>query len=127
MGFTEKRQSRQSAGSDFYENPKWEQKRISILRRDKYQCQISKRYGLMREATIVHHIFPLDEFPEYGFEDWNLISLSLVQHNKMHDRMTNRLTEEGAELLRRTARRNNIQVPEKYLQRQRHGRHKRME
>lgn len=99
---------------DFYKSPKWEHKRNSILRRDGYACQLSKRYGQNRPAEIVHHVFPRDEFPEYSFEDWNLISLTRAKHNALHDRETNELTEEGAELLRRVARRQGIQIPEKY-------------
>lgn len=99
---------------DFYKSPRWEQKRISVLRRDGYMCQLSKRYGQQKQAEIVHHIFPRDEFPEYAFDDWNLISLTREKHNALHDRDTDELTEAGAELLRRTARRQGIEVPEKY-------------
>ena len=99
---------------DFYKLPKWEHKRNSILRRDGYMCQLSKRYGQLKQAEVVHHIFPLDEFPEYAFDDWNLISLTRTKHNELHDRETDELTEAGADLLRRTARRQGITVPEKY-------------
>lgn len=100
---------------NFYDTPKWEHKRQLILRRDNYMCQLSKRFGLFREAAVVHHIFPLEEFPQYAFEDWNLISLTRFEHNRLHDRDTDELTEAGRELLIRTARRNNIEIPEKYL------------
>lgn len=99
---------------DFYKDKHWEAKRNFILRRDGYQDQIKKRYGKIRPAKLVHHIFPLGEFPEYAMEDWNLISVSLSTHNELHNRDTDELTEKGAELLRRTARRNNIPIPEKY-------------
>lgn len=99
---------------DFYESQKWKDKRARILRRDAYQCQVSKRYGRLVPAELVHHIFPLDEFPEFAFADWNLISVSQRIHNKLHDRQSNELTEEGRLLLERTARKNNIEVPEKY-------------
>jgi len=88
--------------------------RESVLRRDKYMCQISKRYGKLRQADIVHHCFPRDEFPEYEFEPWNLISICKAAHNKLHNRETNELTEEGRLLLVRAARKNGIEVPEKY-------------
>ena len=77
-------------------------------------CQLSKRYGLFKQAEIVHHIFPLDEFPEYALCDWNLISLTRKEHNKLHDRDTDELTEAGRMLLVRAAIRNNIETPEKY-------------
>lgn len=99
---------------NFYECKQWEEKRQSILRRDKYMCQISKRYGLFREAELVHHIFPINEYPEYALSDWNLISITRTEHNKLHDRDTDELTEAGRELLIRTARKYNISIPEKY-------------
>lgn len=99
---------------DFYKDPKWIDKRKRILRRDGYTCQLSKRYGKLVQAEVVHHIFPRSEYPEYTFEDWNLISLTRARHDRLHDRNTDGLTEEGAELLRRTARRQGIPVPEKY-------------
>ena len=100
---------------DIYNTTKWEAKRQSILRRDAYQDQIKKRYGKLIQANIVHHVFPVNEFPEYAWQDWNLISVSLATHNELHDRNTDELTEEGIELLRRIARREGIPVPDKYM------------
>ena len=99
---------------DFYDSKKWIEKKRRIMRRDGYMCQVSKRYGKMIPAELVHHIFPLDEFPEYALCDWNLISVSWKVHNALHDRQTNGLSEEGRQLLERIARRNNIKVPEQY-------------
>lgn len=99
----------------FYKTKRWEHLRLVILQRDGYMCQISKRYGKRVEADTVHHIFPREDFPEYQWEAWNLISLAGDVHNRMHDRVTNALTEEGADLLRRTARRRGLDVPPRYL------------
>lgn len=93
---------------------KWKRKRAMILRRDGYMCQMARRTGRMEEAEVVHHIFPRAEFPEYRLSDWNLISLTKANHNKLHDRVTDELTEAGRDLLRRTARKNGIEVPDKY-------------
>ena len=82
----------------FYKSTKWKRKRQSILRRDKYQCQLSRRYGRIVQADTVHHILPREDYPQYQLCDWNLISLSTAEHNKMHDRMTNELTAEGRRL-----------------------------
>ena len=65
---------------------------------------LSKRYGKRIVGETVHHILPRDIFPEYQMEDWNLITLSIQEHNRMHDRMTGELSPEGIELLRRTVR-----------------------
>lgn len=85
-----------------YKDRKWELKREKILKRDKYQCQYSKRYGKDIDADTVHHIYPVEDYPQYAFCDWNLISLSNSMHNKMHDRVTGKLTELGEELKRKT-------------------------
>lgn len=97
-----------------YKEPKWVALRNKILRRDQYLDQYEKRYGRFKNADIVHHIFPVDEFPEYQFCEWNLISVSRATHNSFHDRLTDELTDKGRELLRYTARRNKIEVPSWY-------------
>lgn len=79
----------------FYKSSKWKRKRERILRRDGYKCQEAKRYGKYKEATIVHHIYPLEDYPELACMDWNLISLSSEYHNKMHDRDSKEITEAG--------------------------------
>lgn len=92
----------------FYQSAKWQRIRAAILRRDGYICQYFKRYGKMKEAETVHHIFPREDFPEFQWESWNLIALSNEAHNRMHDRNTNKLTALGRELLERTARRQGL-------------------
>ena len=68
----------------FYSSERWKKKREMILKRDNYRCQICKRYGRIKQATIVHHIKELDEYPELAFENSNLQSLCMGCHNKMH-------------------------------------------
>lgn len=87
----------------FYKSTKWKRKRGSILRRDEYRCQQSKRYGKTEPATTVHHIYQLEYYPELALEGWNLISLSEKQHNAMHDRITHELTALGLEWQERRA------------------------
>ena len=99
---------------NWYKNKRWKYIRGVVLRRDKYMDVYQKMYGKIREATLVHHVFPREEYPEYQYELWNLISLSIGSHNLMHDRNTNELTEIGTDTLRRIARLNNIPIPEKY-------------
>ncbi|MDH6670179.1 5-methylcytosine-specific restriction protein A [Paenibacillus sp. LBL] len=81
----------------FYRSKQWKRKRAKILRRDEYMCQQRKRYDKTEPATTVHHIYPLEYYPELALEDWNLISLSDKQHNAMHDRVTHELTALGLE------------------------------
>lgn len=86
---------------DFYHTRRWKKKQTRILRRDGYLCQESKRYGVKAEATTVHHVWPLEDYPEYAYEDWNLVSLCGEKHNQMHDRNTRQLTALGEQWRRR--------------------------
>ena len=88
----------------------WTHKREVILRRDGYIDQVAKRYGKIIEADTVHHIFPREFYPQYEWENWNLISVSKKTHNELHDRESHELTEKGKELMRRTARKRGIQL-----------------
>lgn len=105
----------------WYNSPKWRRVRLSALRRDGYQDQEAKRFGKIRPAEIVHHIFPKDEYPQYAYCLWNLISVSRATHNTFHDRDTDELTEKGRELLRRTCRKKNMPIPQKYLEPKKRG------
>lgn len=89
-------------GRNFYKATEWKHKRAYILRRDGYQCQISKRYGRIVEATTVHHIYPLEDYPQFALCDWNLISVSMEINNRLHDRGTGKLTALGITLMSRT-------------------------
>lgn len=79
----------------FYLTLKWKRKRKKILRRDEYLCQESRRFGRTESAEVVHHIYPIELYPELAFEDWNLISLSNCSHNSMHKRGSHELTAKG--------------------------------
>ena len=96
----------------FYKSKSWQKLRERILKRDRYMCQESIRFGKMVPAQTVHHIFPLEDYPEYATERWNLISLSWAEHNQMHDRITGRLTAKGLALLQRTAQAQGISLTE---------------
>ena len=102
------------AADSFYKSARWQRLRAMVLRRDGYQCQVTKRYGRRVEATTVHHVFPREEFPEYQWEPWNLISLAGDVHDEMHDRQSGALTAKGVELLKRVARREGVKVPLRY-------------
>jgi len=79
----------------FYKTRKWERKRLAILRRDKYLCRECSRYGRTTPANTVHHIYPLEERPDLALVSENLISLCPKCHERMHDKMTDRLTALG--------------------------------
>ena len=85
-----------------YGSAKWKKKRLHILRLDGYKDRIAARYGKTMEATIVHHIYPADLFPEYAWKDWNLISVSMATHNRLENRTTGELTRLGMDLMNQT-------------------------
>lgn len=89
-----------------YNSKRWKRCAAQALRRDGYKCRLSARYGKTVPAEIVHHIFPVDKYPEYAYCLWNLISLSRGAHNQLHDRETNELTEKGLALQRRLRAKN---------------------
>lgn len=78
-----------------YATKKWERKRNVVLRRDKYECRECKRYGKTTLATVVHHIYPLEYYPQYALLTDNLLSVCGKCHNSFHDRLTDALTEKG--------------------------------
>lgn len=78
-----------------YKDRRWKKTRESILNRDGYECQESKGKGITVTADTVHHIYPLEIYPELKYVDWNLISLSAKEHNKMHVRGSHELTTLG--------------------------------
>lgn len=85
-----------------YSGSKWKKKRKKILRMDRYVCRVAQMYGRREEADTVHHIYPADEYPEYAWCDWNLISVSRANHNKLENRLTGELTQLGRQLKERT-------------------------
>lgn len=78
-----------------YKSKRWKLKRLKILKRDGYMCQYFKRFGKRRDANVVHHIFPAEFYPQWQWENWNLISLSSEAHEKMHTRDTHEITADG--------------------------------
>ncbi len=86
---------------DYY-TKRWKKKREHILRLDGYKCRIAAMYGRTEEAEVVHHIYPADEYPEYAWCDWNLISVSKAAHNKLENRQTGELTQFGQMIQDRT-------------------------
>lgn len=85
----------------FYKSSKWKRKRETILRRDEYQCRQCRRYGKTTAANTVHHIYPLEQYPEFALVSQNLISLCNACHEQMHDRLSGELTQLGQEWVSR--------------------------
>ena len=83
-----------------YQSAKWKKKREKILKLDKYKDRVAAMFGRTAAANTVHHIYPAEEYPEYEWCDWNLISVSQATHNRLENRKTGELTKEGLMLQR---------------------------
>lgn len=83
-------------------NKRWQRLRSRALRRDLFRCQEAARYGRRKPAAVVHHIWPVEDYPEYAYCLWNLVSLSDEAHKAMHDRITRKLTPLGQRWKNRT-------------------------
>ena len=84
-----------------YKAKRWRALAARVMRRDGYLCQASLRYGKRVPAEVVHHIYPVEDYPELAYCPWNLIALSRAEHNVLHDRATGALTAKGRALMRR--------------------------
>ena len=91
-----------------YDTKRWKHLREVILRRDGYMDQMELRIGKRVNAETVHHIFPVDMYPQYKWCSWNLISLTNENHELMHNRVTGGLSNAGQRLLRETAEKRGI-------------------
>lgn len=94
----------------FYNSKRWRHLREVILRRDGYLDQLELRVGSHVEAETVHHIFPLEKYPQYKWQPWNLIAVSRHTHELLHNRITGELSADGMHLLRQTARKQSIPI-----------------
>ena len=82
-----------------YGKSRWKKKRLRILKLDGYRDQYAAMFGKDIEADMVHHIYPADEYPEWAYCTWNLISINkAITHNKLENRKTGKLTKEGLRL-----------------------------
>lgn len=87
---------------DFYSTPRWKKKRAHILRRDGWLDQVALREGVKLEADTVHHILRREDWPQYQWCDWNLISVNgrITHKARLHEKYTGKLTKLGKELAR---------------------------
>lgn len=68
----------------FYKTTAWLKCREAILIRDHYLCQPCLRKGRVTTANTVHHIKPLEDYPELALDEENLESICPSCHNKEH-------------------------------------------
>ena len=70
----------------FYKKAVWRKLRSQVLERDHYLCQECLRRKRFTKATEVHHLKPLEEFPELGLTPSNLESLCWFCHEATKSR-----------------------------------------
>lgn len=68
----------------FYKTMAWRRKRLEILERDNYECQLCKREGKYNKGNTVHHIKHLEDRPDLALVDDNLLTVCGACHNKEH-------------------------------------------
>lgn len=70
----------------FYKWPAWRKIRQRALDRDHHLCQLRLSKKCTRFATEVHHIKPIDEFPELALDLDNLTSACWWCHEETKPR-----------------------------------------
>lgn len=96
--------------AQFYKSNKWLSLRNTALIRDKYKCQCCIANNKQVNATCVHHVFPIERYPDYKYELWNLMSLCDKCHDEMHNHYTGELSKKGMLFLRSLAAIRNIPI-----------------
>lgn len=64
----------------FYQRPEWRRVRKMVLQRDHYLCQLKISEGCTKIANTVHHIKPLEDYPELALDMSNLTSCCYFCH-----------------------------------------------
>jgi hypothetical protein len=72
--------------------------------------QLELRHGRRVQAEVIHHILPREQFPEYQYSAWNLISLTRDNHELLHNRIGGGLSQLGRNLMTETAAKRGIKL-----------------
>jgi len=83
----------------FYKTNAWKRLRIQALNRDHWLCRECLRQGRIRTAKEVHHIKPLEDFPELGLRLDNLESLCHDCHEATKDRSRKTVAVPGVRII----------------------------
>lgn len=78
--------SRQSGRKPMYHTKYWINIRSAVLTRDHNECQVCAEMGKVRQAEVVHHIKPVEDFPDRFDDLSNLVSLCRECHETLHGR-----------------------------------------
>ena len=80
----------------------WRHLRVVALERDNYLCQLRISSNCTRFATTVHHIKPVDQFPDLALDLDNLTSCCFNCHEqtKPHVKGNSPQPPEGVRVIR---------------------------
>lgn len=74
----------QDIKNQFYWSYPWRKLSRSVLDRDK-ECLVCKAYGRVTvDKLLVHHIYPIEFYPEERMNQLNLITVCQSCHNTIH-------------------------------------------
>ena len=54
----------------FYDSRPWRRIRRQVMAYDNYECQYCKQRHRHTRGQLVHHIYHLDEYPQFGLQMW---------------------------------------------------------
>lgn len=75
----------QTDRNHFYWSSEWRKLSARVKERDNYECQVCKSEGLVTlDKLLVHHIKPVEFYPEDKLNAENLIVVCLECHNRIH-------------------------------------------
>ncbi len=84
----------------FYLKKEWKHLRHDVIEADKYECQYCKARGYYSKAVSVHHVKPIERFPELALELYYVDESGKLQRNlmsacdKCHKEQDNKRREE---------------------------------
>lgn len=81
-------QLNQDQRNKFYWSTDWINLKRYVLLRDNFECQVCKQNGLVTlrntSRLIVHHIYPLEYYPDKRLDESNLLTVCQSCHNAIH-------------------------------------------
>lgn len=77
--------SNQEVKNNFYWSNDWRKLSKEIIKRDHNECIVCKSNGKVSlDKLIVHHIYPIEQYPMLRLNKNNLITVCLSCHNGIH-------------------------------------------
>lgn len=79
----------------FYWSGEWRELKKRIIERDCNECKVCALSGRVSlDNLIVHHIYPLEYYPEKRLVEDNLITVCIQCHNKIHGQSVKKWDDE---------------------------------